>query len=125
MTFHEPLDSDAAPSLEERFCAHVRTGESEAACRLLEEVELAGRRFRLTGVAVGQLSDGSEPQQLDLLAMAETEAEPEARGARLQGVLSEVRRKFGHQALYPADAGQSERAGSAGGFTKSSPDEES
>lgn len=94
-----------------------------AACRLLKEVELAGRRFRLTGVAVGQLSDGNAPQQLDLLTTAE--AEPQPRGARLQGVLSEVRRKFGHQALYPADAGRTERAGSAGGFTKSSPDEES
>lgn len=111
---------------ETRQCT-LKTPTSEAkviyraVCRLLTEVELSGRRFRLTGVGVGQLVDGSGPEQLDLLAPVE--AEPEAKGARLQGVLSEVRRKFGHQALYPAEAGRSERAGSAGGYTKTNPDE--
>lgn len=94
----------------------------KAVCRLLEEVEVPGRRFRLTGVGVGQLVDGSEPEQLDLLAAVEPK--PEAKGQRLQGVLSEVRRKFGHQALYPADAGRTERAGSAGGFSMNNPDED-
>ncbi|MCX4246102.1 DNA polymerase IV [Paraliomyxa miuraensis] len=87
----------------------------DAVCRLLQELELAGRRFRLTGVGVGQLQDVRAPRQLDLLAAVEPPAE--ARGQRLQGVLSEVRRKFGHQALYPAEAGSNEREGSAGGFT--------
>ncbi len=94
----------------------------KAVCGLLKEVEIPGRRFRLTGVGVGQLVDGSEPEQLDLLASVERPAEQ--RGQRLQGVLSEVRRKFGHQALYPAEAGRNERAGSAGGFSKTGPDEE-
>lgn len=94
----------------------------DAACRLLKEVEVAGRRFRLTGVGVGALVFGHEPEQLDLLAG--TEAEPDGRGERLQGVLSEVRRRFGHQALFPADAGASERAGSAGGFSKTLEDED-
>lgn len=93
----------------------------DAVCRLLQEVELHGRQFRLTGVGVGQLSDARAPQQLDLLATVEPHAEP--RGERLQGVLSEVRRKFGHQALYPADAGASERAESAGGLTKTLEDD--
>ncbi|MCA9712208.1 MAG: DNA polymerase IV [Myxococcales bacterium] len=96
----------------------------QAACRLLDEVELRGRRFRLTGVGVGQLSDGSEPQQLDLLAAtAAPDSAPDDKGERLQGVLSAVRHRFGHQALYPAEAGRTERAGSAGGFTKSTPED--
>lgn len=88
----------------------------DAVCRLLHEVELRGRSFRLTGVGVGQLVDARAPRQLDLLATVEPPQHE--RGQRLQGVLSEVRRRFGHQALYPAEAGSSERAGSAGGFTK-------
>lgn len=94
----------------------------EAVCRLLKEVELRGRSFRLTGVGVGQLVAREAPQQLELLATVEPP--PEARGQRLQGVLSEVRRRFGHQALYPAEAGATERAGSAGGFTKTLEDED-
>lgn len=88
----------------------------EAVSRLLKEVELRGRKFRLTGVGVGQLVDAEQPQQLDLLAAIEPR--PQAKGQALQGVLSEVRRRFGHQALFPADAGGNEREGSAGGFTK-------
>lgn len=94
----------------------------DAACRLLDEVEIAGRRFRLTGVGVGALVFGDEPQQLDLLAAVEPSADD--RGERLQGVLSEVRRRFGHQALFPAEAGSTERAGSAGGFSKSVEDDD-
>lgn len=88
----------------------------EAACRLLDEVDIDRRRFRLTGIGVGALVTGDEPEQLDLLATVEPP--PEQKGQKLQGVLSEVRRKFGHQALFPAEAGSTERAGSAGGFTK-------
>ncbi|MCH9680664.1 MAG: DNA polymerase IV [Deltaproteobacteria bacterium] len=88
----------------------------DAACALLGEVDLDRRRFRLTGVSVGGLVFEDEPHQLDLLATVEPP--PEHKGEKLQDVLSEVRRKFGHQALYPAEAGSHERAGSAGGFTK-------
>jgi DNA polymerase IV len=93
----------------------------DAVCELLAEVELRGRKFRLTGVGVGQLVDGVAPQQLDLLVAVEPPAR--AKGEALQGVLSEVRRRFGHQALFPAEAGSTERAGSAGGFTKSVEDD--
>lgn len=89
----------------------------DTVCALLEDVQLRGRRFRLTGVGVGELVDGVAPQQLDLLVAVEPPAR--AKGEALQGVLSEVRRRFGHQALFPAEAGSSERAGSAGGLTKS------
>ncbi len=88
----------------------------EAACRLLAQIDLDRRRFRLTGVSMGGLVFVDEPEQLDLLATVEPP--PEQRGQRLQGVLSEVRKKFGHQALYPAEAGSHAREGSAGGFTK-------
>ncbi|MEX1366244.1 MAG: DNA polymerase IV [Nannocystaceae bacterium] len=98
-----------------------------AACRLLKEVELSGRRFRLTGVSVGALGEHDQPQQLDLLATVESADSPGRgvdAGQRLQGVLSEVRRRFGHQALFPAEAGSQARAGSAGGFTKSVEDDD-
>jgi len=93
-----------------------------AACRLLKEVDLEGRSFRLTGVSVGALVFEAEPKQLDLLASVEPQQEEQ--GQRLQGVLSEVRRRFGHQALYPAEAGGQERQGSAGGFSKSVDDDD-
>jgi DNA polymerase IV len=88
----------------------------ESACELLEGVDLDRRRFRLTGVGVGALEsiENVGPQQLDLL---EPESEP-ARGAQLQEVLTAVRRKYGHQALYPADAGAEERPGATGAVTK-------
>lgn len=94
----------------------------DALCELLEDVEIKGRKFRLTGVGVGHLVDGVAPQQLDLLVAVEPPKR--AKGEALQGVLSEVRRKFGHQALFPAEAGSTERAGSAGGFTKSVEDDD-
>jgi DNA polymerase-4 len=94
----------------------------DAACQLLKDVALKGRKFRLTGVGVGHLVDGEAPQQLDLLVQVEPPAK--VKGEALQGVLSEVRRRFGHQALFPADAGGTERAGSAGGFTKTVEDDD-
>jgi DNA polymerase IV len=86
----------------------------EAACRLLDTVDLNGRKFRLTGVSVGALvpDEDATPKQLDLL-----EGDGDARGDQLQGVLSEIRSRFGHQALYVADAG-STRAGTTGAITR-------
>jgi DNA polymerase-4 len=89
-------------------------------CELLDGVELDRRRFRLTGVGVGALETVADaaPQQLDLLA----EDGPD-RGEQLQEVLTAVRRKYGHQALYPADAGATERAGTTGAVTKTVDDD--
>jgi DNA polymerase-4 len=88
----------------------------ETACALLDGVELDRRRFRLTGVGVGALESVAEagPHQLDLLGEEPTVD----RGGQLQEVLTAVRRKYGHQALYPADAGASDRAGTTGAITK-------
>lgn len=84
------------------------------ACELLEAVKLDGRAFRLTGIGVGQLQPDDEPgTQLDLLP-----PEDNAKGDVLQSIVSKVRERYGHEALYPADAGPQTRAGSAGGFTK-------
>ncbi|MBC8074214.1 MAG: DNA polymerase IV [Deltaproteobacteria bacterium] len=83
-----------------------------SACTLLDSVEIEGRRIRLTGVGVGALE-----QPGGQLALAFEPGAPAPAAERLQGVLSAVRRRFGHQALYPADAGAEERAGSAGGFS--------
>ncbi len=71
-----------------------------AARRLLRTVELEGRRFRLTGVGVGELDRG--PEQLDLLG---------GKGGALQALMSEVRGRYGHRALFPGDAGSEERPG--------------
>jgi DNA polymerase-4 len=91
-----------------------------AACELLKSVELDGRRFRLTGVGVGALEAIASDRQLDL--QFEPDA-PAPTAERLQTVLSAVRSRFGHQALYPAEAGAEERAGSAGGFSETRDDE--
>lgn len=91
-----------------------------AACELLKSVELDGRRFRLTGVGVGALESLANDRQLDL--QFEPEA-PAPAAERLQTVLSAVRSRFGHQALYPAEAGAEERAGSAGGFSETRDDD--
>ena len=68
-------------------------------CRLLADIQIEGRRFRLTGVGA---SDLSKPTQLDLFT-----TEPEARGDDLQEVVSEVRARFGASSLsrgtLPAD----------------------
>jgi DNA polymerase-4 len=88
----------------------------DTACALLDGVELDRRRFRLTGVGVGALEPAVDagPHQLELLH----DPEPAARGTVLQEVLTAVRRKYGHQALYPADAGATDRAGTTGAITK-------
>jgi len=88
------------------------------ACRLLDGVSLDRRRFRLTGVGIGQLrGEGTgAPQQLDLLsAFAEPE---EDKDAQLQAVLTAVRGRFGHEALFPAAAGAEARAGATGAASK-------
>jgi len=84
----------------------------EAVRKLLQSVEIEGRRFRLTGVGVGDFDTGAE--QLDLLAGA-SNGRP-ARGEALQAVMSAVRGRYGHQALYPGDAGERERPGPESGF---------
>jgi DNA polymerase-4 len=92
-----------------------------AACELLEAVEIDGRAFRLTGVGASELVAQAGPgAQLELPLQAE---EPARDPGRLQGVLTAVRRRFGHQALYPAEAGAAEREGSAGGHSDSRGDE--
>lgn len=94
----------------------------DAACSLLENVEVAGRAFRLTGVGVsGFDEEPTGPQQLQLLPDAEDPAD--ARGQDLQDVLSAVRSRFGHQALYPADASAKERRGSSGALSKTVDDD--
>ncbi len=90
-----------------------------AVCNLLAAVDLEGRGFRLTGVGVGGFEDGRAPVQLDLLP-----AVPAAgSGARLQGVMSAVRERFGGQALYPADT-EGARAENATGTVSHPPDSE-
>lgn len=93
-----------------------------AVSELLDAVELDGRSFRLTGVSVGALEPAAsakegQADQLDLLDLLGVEPSPPSRGAQLQEVLSAVRGRYGHQALFPADAGGTERAGSAGNVT--------
>ncbi|MCB9706416.1 MAG: DNA polymerase IV [Myxococcales bacterium] len=73
-----------------------------AARKLLKSVEIEGRSFRLTGVGVGEL-EGAAGEQLSLLEAP--------KGAALQEVMSAVRKRYGHQALFPADAGAEERPG--------------
>ena len=90
-----------------------------AACRLLEAVETEGRRFRLTGISVSGLEGpGHGPAQLDLLAPA---AAASPRSAALQAVMSEIRERHGHQALYPAEAGAELRPGATGALSSSRP----
>ncbi len=95
----------------------------DAACRLLDAVDTDRRRFRLTGVGVGHLQPQSarEPKQLDLLAPAEDPSD--AKGAQLQAVLTAVRGRFGHEALYPAAVGRDARAGGTGAASKTLDDE--
>lgn len=81
-----------------------------AARTLLDKLErdglLQGRRFRLTGLGVSQFAAPTPvAEQLDLLApptASADQAEVEARGEAVQDVLSEVRRRFGGKALFPA-----------------------
>lgn len=82
----------------------------EAARDLLRAVEIAGRRFRLTGVAAFDLDDDAAPRQLSLLDPP-AESTDQGPGESLQAVLTAVRRRYGHQALFPADAGDKARPG--------------
>jgi len=94
-----------------------------AACELLDAVDVEGRSFRLTGIGVGDLIPRAViSAQLELLP-----PEPNARGvhetASLQNVLSAVRSRYGHKALFPADASSDVRPGSAGGLSDTRDDE--
>ncbi|WP_197041416.1 DNA polymerase IV [Chondromyces apiculatus] len=95
----------------------------EAACRLLDSVETEGRSFRLTGVGVADFDAGSAPVQLGLFdaprEMREIREAP--RKESLQEVMSAVRKRFGHQALFPGDAGSERRLGSSGAITHTRP----
>ena len=94
-----------------------------AACRLLGAVDLDRRRFRLTGVGVGELESvgAAAPRQLDLLAAV---AEPQhEKNAQLQAVLTAVRGRFGHEALFPAAAGRDVRPGATGAASKTREDD--
>jgi DNA polymerase-4 len=103
---------------ESRQCTLARATDDArllyaAACDLLHSVELEGRRFRLTGVGVGALEPAHRPgEQLDL-PMDGKPPQPKD----LQRVLSAVRERWGHQALYPADASEDVRPDSAGGLS--------
>ena len=90
-----------------------------AACRLLASVETEGRGFRLTGVGVAGFESTTDAAvQLDLL----TPAAGPARGAALQAVMSAVRERFGHQALFPAAAGPERRPGTTGAISERLPE---
>lgn len=81
--------------------------------RLLDKLdgEIDGRGFRLTGVSVGELVEVAErpAEQLDLIpesTEAVTAKADRARGQAIQGIMSEVRQRFGGKALYPAGVGE-------------------
>jgi DNA polymerase-4 len=109
---------------ESRQCTLARATDDAraiyaAACELLRTVELDGRRFRLTGVGVGAFEPAHRPgEQMDLPLAGQPK---EARD--LQRVVSAVRERWGHQALYPADAGEDARPDSAGGVSNTRRDE--
>jgi len=89
-----------------------------AACVLLGAVELEGRAFRLTGVSVGGFAEDERAPAQGELALESGGGEVATKDA-LQGVLSAVRDRFGHAALFPADAGVHARAGAVeGGVSK-------
>lgn len=115
---------DGAFVTESRQCTlpHPTDAQREiyaAACRLLASVETEGRGFRLTGVGVaGFEATTGAAVQLDLL----TPAAAPARGAALQAVMSAVRERFGHQALFPAAAGPERRPGTTGAISERLPE---
>jgi len=90
-----------------------------AACRLLDVLDIDRRRFRLTGVGVGHLETrgAAAPRQLDLLQALEEDA-GRAKNAQLQAVLTAVRGRFGHEALFPAAAGRDVGATGAASKTR-------
>ncbi|MGB1277780.1 MAG: DNA polymerase Y family protein, partial [Nannocystaceae bacterium] len=79
----------------------------QTAAALLDDLDLAGKGVRLTGVAVSQFGEATAkdaPTQLSLGMDASTnelDATPDA-GQKVQDVLTEIRTKFGTQALFPA-----------------------
>jgi len=116
---------DGAFVTESRQCTLPRASDEQreiyaAACRLLATVETGDRGFRLTGVGVAGFESAttSAPVQLDLLAPTPAPA----RGAALQAVMSAVRERFGHQALYPAAAGAERRPGTTGAISERLPE---
>jgi len=67
---------------------------------LLDKFDLEGKRFRLTGLAMGELV-GRAPEQLEM-RLDDEHAAASARDGKqeaVQGVLSEIRHKFGGKAL--------------------------
>ena len=115
---------DVAFVTETRQCTLPRATDDfreihAAVCKLLESVETDRRRFRLTGVSASAFESMQDAVQLDLLAPAEEKP----RSAALQAVLSAVRERHGHQALFPAEAGGERRPGSAGAITHTRPGE--
>jgi DNA polymerase IV len=79
--------------------------------KLEAEGLLRGRRFRLVGVGVSELIEGRAPQQLELLGETperEREVVEQRKGEAVQDVLSEVRRRFGSKALFPAGVREGE-----------------
>lgn len=120
---------DTAFRTETRQCT-LRPGTDDArvlyraACELLDAVEIEGRRFRLTGVGAGDLIARSVlGAQLELLPPATTHRGTPEPPAGLQGVLSAVRSRYGHRALFPAEAGSELREGSAGGMSDTREDD--
>ncbi|MBK8264284.1 MAG: DNA polymerase IV [Nannocystis sp.] len=113
---------DSAFVTESRQCTLPRATDEQreiyaAACRLLATVETDERGFRLTGVGVASFESAHTTAQLDLLPPTPTAA----RGAALQTVLSAVRERFGHQALFPAAAGAERRPDTTGAISESLP----
>lgn len=90
----------------------------ELVTKLEREGLLRGRSFRLTGLGVSELIDPApQPTQLALFSsprpgqspgLSPDEPTPSdvGKGEAVQDVLSEVRRKFGGKALFPAGFGQ-------------------
>lgn len=119
---------DGAFVTESRQCTLPRPTDEQreiyaAACRLLASVETESRGFRLTGVGVaGFEAPTSAGVQLDLLTPAAEPALAPARGAALQAVMSAVRERFGHQALFPAAAGPERRPGTTGAISERLPE---
>ncbi len=115
---------DGAFVTESRQCTLPRPTDTQreiyaAACRLLASVETEGRGFRLTGVGVAGFESTTDAAvQLDLL----TPAAGPARGAALQAVMSAVRERYGHQALFPAAAGPERRPGTTGAISERLPE---
>ncbi len=114
---------------ETRQCTlHAGTDDARvlyrAACELLDAVDVDGRSFRLTGVGAGDLVPRAiSGAQLELLPPAENNRGVTEAPAGLQGVLTAVRQRFGHRALFPAEAGSEAREGSAGGISDTRDDE--